>query len=83
MASSKETPNADVAELSYEQAREQLIQVVNSLEQGTATLEESMALWERGEALAAQCEKWLTGAKSRLDAAIAAKTATKKQSTDE
>jgi exodeoxyribonuclease VII small subunit len=66
-------PNADVANLSYEQAREQLVQVVNSLEQGNATLEESMALWERGEALAQQCEKWLSGAKSRLDAALAAK----------
>jgi len=83
MATSKENPNVDVAELSYEQAREQLVQVVNSLEQGTATLEESMLLWERGEALAAQCEKWLNGAKSRLDAAIAAKTATKKPATDE
>ncbi|MFM7030570.1 MAG: exodeoxyribonuclease VII small subunit [Micrococcales bacterium] len=83
MATSKENPNADVAELSYEQAREQLIQVVNSLEQGTATLEESMMLWERGEALAAQCEKWLNGAKSRLDAAIAAKTPSKKPTTDE
>ncbi|MEY4743616.1 MAG: hypothetical protein RIR34_955 [Actinomycetota bacterium] len=69
-------PNADVATLSYEQAREQLVQVVNSLEQGNATLEESMALWERGEALAQQCEKWLSGAKSRLDAALAAKQST-------
>jgi exodeoxyribonuclease VII small subunit len=53
----EKNPNADVATLSYEQAREQLVQVVNSLEQGNATLEESMALWERGEALAQQCEK--------------------------
>ena len=73
MATAKDTPNADVAELSYEQAREQLVQVVSALEQGNATLEESMALWERGEALATQCEKWLTGAKGRLDAALAAK----------
>lgn len=76
MASSKDNTskaNADVAELSYEQAREQLVQVVSSLEQGTASLEESMQLWERGEALAAQCEKWLSGAKTRLDAALAAK----------
>jgi exodeoxyribonuclease VII small subunit len=69
----EKNPNADVATLSYEQAREQLVQVVNSLEQGNATLEESMALWERGEALAQQCEKWLSGAKSRLDSALAAK----------
>jgi exodeoxyribonuclease VII small subunit len=75
MTTSKDTqnPNADVAELSYEQARDELVKVVSSLEQGSATLEESMALWERGEALAAQCEKWLTGAKNRLDAALAAK----------
>jgi len=72
---SKDTSNAnaDVAALSYEQARDELVAVVASLEQGNATLEESMALWERGEALAAQCEKWLTGAKGRLDAALAAK----------
>ncbi|MEN9989725.1 MAG: hypothetical protein RL508_704 [Actinomycetota bacterium] len=69
----EKNPNADIAGLSYEQAREQLVQVVSSLEQGNATLEESMALWERGEALAQQCEKWLSGAKARLDAALAAK----------
>jgi exodeoxyribonuclease VII small subunit len=61
-----------VAELSYEQARDELVRVVNELEQGSATLEESLALWERGEALAARCEEWLLGAKARLDAARAA-----------
>lgn len=71
----QEAKNADVTKLSYEQARDQLVQVVASLEQGSATLEESMALWERGEALAAQCELWLSGAKARLDAALAAKQA--------
>lgn len=71
MSTAKDSPNADVAKLTYEQAREQLVQVVSALEQGNATLEESMALWERGEALAAQCETWLTGAKTRLDAALA------------
>jgi exodeoxyribonuclease VII small subunit len=71
----KAAKNADVTKLSYEQARDQLVQVVASLEQGSATLEESMALWERGEALAAQCELWLSGAKARLDAALAAKQA--------
>ena len=53
----------DVAELSYEQARDELITVVNGLEQGSSTLEESLALWERGEALAARCEEWLIGAR--------------------
>jgi len=60
---------ADVATLSYEQARDELVEVVARLEQGAATLEESLALWERGEALAARCEEWLQGAKTRLDAA--------------
>ncbi|GLU89462.1 hypothetical protein Agsp01_17170 [Agromyces sp. NBRC 114283] len=61
----------DLAELSYEQARDELVRVVAELEQGSATLEQSLALWERGEALAARCEEWLIGAKARLDAARA------------
>ena len=65
-------PHADVAELSYEQARDELVRVVTELEQGSATLEQSLALWERGEALARRCEEWLVGAKARLDAARAA-----------
>lgn len=59
----------DVAELSYEQARDELVTVVTALEQGSSTLEESLALWERGEALAARCEEWLIGARVRLDRA--------------
>jgi len=62
----------DTASLSYEQARDELVRVVTELEQGGATLEESIALWERGEALARRCEEWLIGAKQRLDAARAA-----------
>jgi exodeoxyribonuclease VII small subunit len=62
----------DVGDLSYEQARDELVRVVNELEQGSSTLEESLALWERGEALAKRCEEWLLGAKARLDAARAA-----------
>lgn len=62
-------PTTDVSELSYEQARDELVQVVAELEQGSATLEHSLALWERGEALAARCEEWLVGAKARLEAA--------------
>lgn len=62
----------DVADLTYEQARDELIRVVTELEQGAATLEQSLALWERGEALAQRCEEWLIGAKARLDAARAA-----------
>lgn len=57
-------------QLSYEQAREELIEVVRKLEQGGTTLEESLALWERGEALATACQQWLDGARQRLDATI-------------
>ncbi|MFF1634971.1 exodeoxyribonuclease VII small subunit [Leifsonia sp. NPDC058248] len=57
--------------LSYEQARDELVRVVAELEQGSSTLEQSIALWERGEALARRCEEWLIGAKARLDAARA------------
>ncbi|HWR84822.1 MAG TPA: exodeoxyribonuclease VII small subunit [Rhodoglobus sp.] len=63
---------ADVSELSYEQARDELIRVVSELEQGASSLEESLQLWERGEALAARCEEWLVGARKRLDAARSA-----------
>jgi exodeoxyribonuclease VII small subunit len=59
----------DVSVLSFEQARDELVRVVAELEQGAPTLEQSLALWERGEALAARCEEWLVGAKRRLDAA--------------
>jgi exodeoxyribonuclease VII small subunit len=59
----------DIAKLSYEQARDELVSVVAALEQGGISLEESIALWERGEALAARCDEWLIGAKARLEAA--------------
>lgn len=59
----------DVSSLSYEEARNELVAVVAQLEQGTPTLEETLGLWERGEALAARCEEWLMGAKERLSAA--------------
>jgi len=72
MTSPAATPTTD---LSYEQARDELIRVVSVLEQGASTLEESLALWERGEALATRCEEWLIGAKARLDAARGAATA--------
>jgi exodeoxyribonuclease VII small subunit len=71
MTASHPGPPAEVATLSFEQARDELVRVVAELEQGAPTLEESLALWERGEALAARCEEWLLGAKRRLDAARA------------
>lgn len=63
------TPDDNLDALSYEDAREQLMGVVGRLEAGGASLEESLALWERGEALAKRCEEWLEGARRRLAAA--------------
>jgi exodeoxyribonuclease VII small subunit len=55
---------------SYEQARDELVELVKRLEAGGLTLEQSLDLWERGERLAAICEEWLEGARARLAAAI-------------
>ena len=60
---------ADIEALSYEEAREQLVAVVSKLEAGGTSLEDSLARWERGEALARRCEEWLEGARKRLAAA--------------
>lgn len=57
-----------VESMSYEQARDELAAVVAKLEAGTTTLEESLALWERGEQLVAVCEKWLNNARERIEA---------------
>jgi exodeoxyribonuclease VII small subunit len=61
----------DPASPSYEAARDELAQVVQRLEAGGTTLEESLTLWERGEELAKVCQDWLDGAKAKLDAALA------------
>lgn len=58
------------APVSYEDAREQLIEVVRTLEQGGTTLAESLALWERGEQLAKTCQDALDGARARLDTVL-------------
>ena len=63
------SPSADAP--SYEAARDELVEVVRRLEQGGVTLEESMALWERGEQLAQVCQEWLDGARRRLDEVVA------------
>jgi exodeoxyribonuclease VII small subunit len=60
------------AKLSYEDARDELAEIVESLEDGSATLEESLKLWERGEELAKICQEWLDGAKKKLDSAKSA-----------
>ncbi|GGQ89302.1 exodeoxyribonuclease VII small subunit [Streptomyces pilosus] len=73
MTSKTETGSEQVAgeALGYEQARDELIEVVRRLEAGGTSLEESLALWERGEELAKVCRRWLEGARARLDAALA------------
>lgn len=67
MAEKRSTPE----ELGYEAARDELIEVVRRLEAGGVTLEESLALWERGEHLATVCQQWLDGARRRLEEARA------------
>lgn len=62
----------ETEEPGYEEAREELVAVVSQLEAGGTTLEESLALWERGERLARICQQWLDGARERLDAVVAA-----------
>jgi len=59
---------ADAKKISYEAARDELADVVASLETGGATLEDSLKLWERGEELAKICQEWLDGARKKLDA---------------
>jgi exodeoxyribonuclease VII small subunit len=60
-----------VAELGYEAARDELVDVVRRLEAGGLSLEDSLALWERGEALADVCERHLAGARERVETALA------------
>ncbi len=65
-------PASNADRPTYEQAREELVEVVRRLETGAATLEESLALWQRGEELAGVCQEWLDGARAQLDAAVRA-----------
>ncbi|WP_431310122.1 exodeoxyribonuclease VII small subunit [Litorihabitans aurantiacus] len=67
--------------LTYEQARAELVEVVQRLEQGSASLEDSMKAWERGEALAAHCQTWLDGARTRLRAVAAERDAAQQGAT--
>ncbi|WP_408610068.1 exodeoxyribonuclease VII small subunit [Gordonia insulae] len=60
-----------VEDLGYEEARDELVDVVATLEHGGLDLDASLALWERGEALAKRCEEHLAGARDRIEAAIA------------
>lgn len=60
-----------IADLSYEDARDELTAIVATLEAGNQSLEESMSLWERGEALAQHCQQWLDQAEKRIEAMTA------------
>ena len=62
-----------ISELGYEEARDELIAVVQQLEQGGLDLDTSLSLWERGETLAKRCEEHLAGARRRVEKAIAAR----------
>jgi len=63
----------DPASLDYETARDELAEVVRALEAGGLSLEESLALWERGESLSAVCERHLAGARERIESVISAR----------
>jgi exodeoxyribonuclease VII small subunit len=63
-------PEDRIDDLGYEQARDQLIEVVRALEAGGLSLDDALALWERGERLARRCEQQLAGARERVDAVL-------------
>ena len=70
MSESTQPTKGSDEQLPYERAREELIEVVRRLEAGGTSLEESLELWERGERLATTCQRWLDGARAKLDAAL-------------
>jgi exodeoxyribonuclease VII small subunit len=65
-------PDNSIDRLGYEQARDELADVVRALEVGGLSLDDSLALWERGERLARRCEQQLAGARDRVDAVLRA-----------
>lgn len=71
MPSKPEAKSASTPEPTYEQARDELVQIVSRLEAGGIPLDESLTLWQRGEELASLCERYLDGARAKLDAAVA------------
>lgn len=69
-ATAADEQGREIAELTYEEAKEELTAIVATLESGSASLEESMRLWERGEALAAHCTQWLDQAQAAVENAL-------------
>ncbi|MBO0856395.1 MAG: exodeoxyribonuclease VII small subunit [Nocardia sp.] len=70
-----ESETAEIATFGYERARDELVNVVKMLEQGGMDLDDSLALWERGEALALRCEEHLAGARQRVEEALSRREA--------
>lgn len=70
------TAPSDAQNMSYEQARDELVTVVRTLEGGNLPLEESLRLWQRGEELADRCQAWLDGARETLNEAQAKRDGT-------
>ncbi|MET8878074.1 MULTISPECIES: exodeoxyribonuclease VII small subunit [unclassified Nocardia] len=68
--SGKDDELAEISTFGYERARDELVNVVKMLEQGGLDLDDSLALWERGEALATRCEEHLAGARQRVENAL-------------
>jgi exodeoxyribonuclease VII small subunit len=64
-------PDADAQALTFEQARDELAAIVDQLQRGGASLQESLDLWERGERLAARCERFLAEARARVEQVVA------------
>ncbi|HEX2285212.1 MAG TPA: exodeoxyribonuclease VII small subunit [Mycobacterium sp.] len=62
-----------ISEMGYEEARDELVEVVQRLEQGGLDLDASLKLWERGEELARCCEQHLAGARKRVEDALASR----------
>jgi exodeoxyribonuclease VII small subunit len=72
LSESDRTPNArPISQMGYEEARDELIEVVRVLEEGGLDLDSSLKLWERGEELAKRCEEHLAGARKRVEDALA------------
>jgi exodeoxyribonuclease VII small subunit len=75
--------SSEASELGYEQARDQLVEVIRELEAGGLSLEQSLGLWEKGEQLAKVCERHLEGARERIETALASAEAGDEKAADD
>ncbi|MCO6392092.1 exodeoxyribonuclease VII small subunit [Aliihoeflea aestuarii] len=67
MTETTETPNADIKAMSFEQALEALERIVDDLERGDVPLDQSIRIYERGEALKAHCDYLLKAAEDKVE----------------